>query len=328
MTARYRRLPGTLHGVLRGSSVWMAEDHLLLVNSTRFREDYKRFHLRDVQAVAVAKAPRFHLSTRAVTLGAVWLFAFTVAAFNPYLWIAAALLVGAWLYVSAFCSCRCRIYTAVSGDELPSVYRTWTARKFLAAVEPKIAEVQGVIEGEWAEAAESRDIGPSLGVLPPQMPGALPPDGVAPTDSPRHSAPAHTVTADVFVAMLFGSGIFSFATLHAAAGAVRGMSIGFLVARILLAVAVFVQHYKGKLAGGMQKVAIAALLAIGGMYYVEQMSVGFAAGMNAANQKQPPVVQVVPVIFSGNTLVSELNGAISIVLGCVGLGIIFMAKDS
>jgi hypothetical protein len=122
----------------------MAADHLLLVKSIRFREEYKRFHLRDVQAIVVARAPRFHVSTRSMGIAALWwfvsvfmlrLFGFTV----PF-WIGAAVLVSAWVIVSAAYSCRCCILTAVSRDDLPSIYRTWTARRFLRKVEPRIAE--------------------------------------------------------------------------------------------------------------------------------------------------------------------------------------------
>ena len=60
----YRKLPGKRRGFFNVSSVWAGPDHLLLVRGSRFREEYKRFYYRDVQAIAVARAPRFHISTR------------------------------------------------------------------------------------------------------------------------------------------------------------------------------------------------------------------------------------------------------------------------
>jgi hypothetical protein len=334
MTGPYRRLPGRLRGFIHGSSVWMGDDHLLLVNSTRFREEYKRFHLRDVQAMAVARAPRFHISTRSAAIGAVWLLTLWFASLMtpvggfsvvPYLWAIAVALVAAWAFISATCSCRCRIYTAVSGDDLPSVYRTWTARKFLAAVEPKIAEVQGVLEGEWAEAAESRSIGPPVdaGITSPMAAGAV---GAAPGAAAPSAAPSHTLVSDLLVAALFASGLLDFLTFDAAPGSVRWWSVGFMALKVGLAMAVFVQHYKGKLQSGMQKVAIATLLVMGVMYYVEQMAAGFFAGAAAANKQA--MAQVMPVIGSGNRLAAEVNGGASLILGCVGLGIILLAKDT
>jgi hypothetical protein len=40
-------------------------------------------------------------------------------------------------------SCRCVVQTAVSREELPSLQRTWTAKKALGRLRVKIAEVQG-----------------------------------------------------------------------------------------------------------------------------------------------------------------------------------------
>ena len=64
-------------------------------------------------------------------------------------------MVATWIAISAASSCRCRLYTAVSRDDLPSLYRTWTARKFLNQVKPSIDRVQGVVDAGWAEAERS-----------------------------------------------------------------------------------------------------------------------------------------------------------------------------
>ena len=42
----------------------------------RFREEYKRYQLRDIQAIAIAQRPRFHISTRAFGIAILWLIAF------------------------------------------------------------------------------------------------------------------------------------------------------------------------------------------------------------------------------------------------------------
>ncbi len=147
----YRKLPGRRSGFLHGANLWIADDHILAVKSLRFREEYKRFYLRDIQAIVVADRPRFHISTRAAIIAALWL-AVSIAAWNRAPWVpavmlsAATCLVGSWLYVSYFRSCSCRIHTAVSRDVLPSIYRTWIARQFLAEVEPLIWQVQGVLQ--------------------------------------------------------------------------------------------------------------------------------------------------------------------------------------
>ncbi len=161
---RYRKLPGHRRGLINGSSVWLGPDHLLLVKSQRFKEEYKRYYLRDIQAIAIARTGRFHVSSRSLVLGAFWFIAFvaslTFPALMPVVWGAALVMVFSWLYISIDRSCICRIYTAVSSDALPSVYRTWTARRFLAAVEPRIREVQGEIDPAWLAAEDQQRVGP------------------------------------------------------------------------------------------------------------------------------------------------------------------------
>src|SRR6185369_4389908 len=73
---RYRKLPGHRRGILRGASLWLGSDHVLSVKSLRFREEYKRFHFRDVQAIVIVESPRFHISTRALLIGWLWTVAF------------------------------------------------------------------------------------------------------------------------------------------------------------------------------------------------------------------------------------------------------------
>ena len=73
---QYRKLPGHRRGFLRGASLWLGSDHLLSVKSLRFREEYKRFYLRDVQAIVVAQCPRFHLSTRSSAIACLWVAVF------------------------------------------------------------------------------------------------------------------------------------------------------------------------------------------------------------------------------------------------------------
>src|SRR5580704_19652177 len=91
---RYRKLPGQRRGILRGATLWLGSDHLLSIKSLRFREEYKRFHLRDVQAIVVARVPRFHLSTRAMGIACLWVAVFlSTGSLQPWihdaLWSAA-----------------------------------------------------------------------------------------------------------------------------------------------------------------------------------------------------------------------------------------------
>jgi hypothetical protein len=260
----YRKLPGHRRGFVRGSSVWLGDDHLLLVRSSRVREEYKRFLFRDIQAIVIASMPRFFLSTRAGVLGVLWVVAYfatrNLAQWAPaVLWSVAICLVGAWIYVSALRSCTCRIFTAVSRDDLPSLYRTWTARRFLAQVEPLIAEAQGVLEPSWADAMESRTVGP-------------PPAPVtASAGSAQRAERSRTLVTDLFLGSLFAHAAYILLTIHSVSNNSEWIGYSFAAVEFVFAILVFLQYRRGILGPAIPKLAIAALLTVGASYYGSQI---------------------------------------------------------
>jgi hypothetical protein len=323
MTAEYRKLPGKRRGFFYASSVWAGPDHLLLVRGSRYREEYKRFYYRDVQAIAVARAPRFHISTRAVAIA----FACWVAAAVVQFGLAASrfismplaaeadgvsliILALVWAYVSGRESCRCRIYTAVSGDELPSVYRMWTARKFLAAVEPLIAQTQGTIEGEWAVAAEERVVGPALGTV-----AAGGPAEPEPARLPRRG-----LASDLFLASLFADALAKVAPLPASIASWLPFAMELL--NVVGAVGVIVQYNRGRLRAGMHRVAVASLIAFGMFYYVQSMTVGISASLTAAKTGK----RTTAMAFPRSRLAEQAGAGIDAILIIVGL-IVSLRED-
>jgi hypothetical protein len=313
---RYRKLPGRRRGFIKGSSVWMGSDHLLLVNSTRFREDYKRFYLRDIQAIVVAAAPRFEFSTRAALAGFLWVlwyFSFRNRAewASGALWFALLCAAGAWLYIGAARSCRCRIYTAVSSDELPSVNRTWVARRFLAAVEPRIGGVQGVIEGPWAEAAESRQIGPPVSAALGE-----------PGKPAQSTARSRTPVSDIFIASLFADALLNLFTLNSLTRTLQGIWYGLAFIEVAAAILIFVQYHRRVLRVGMQRLAVATLILMGIAYYVRAAMSGM---MSATNQLFPDVVS--PTSTPAYVLMREIDAAATLVLACIGAGMAFLGDN-
>ncbi len=310
---RYRKLPGSRRGFIRGSSVWMGSDHLLLVKSIRIREEYKRFHLRDIQAIVTARAPRFALSTRAAAIALLWVIV-CLSAWNRWewapavLWSVTACLVGAWVYVCTACSCVCRIYTAVSRDDLPSVYRTWTARRFLAVVEPAIGQVQGVVEGNWAEAIEDRTVGPAR-VSPPAVRGGEAPAAVA-------VARSRTWASDIFVASLFGDAALNLASLHLLTRTMQWVWYGLAFIQITCAIAIFWQRHRGVLRAGMQKLAVTTLVAMGIAYYARTAMLSV---VSASNQLFPDMTALSSL--PGYILLREIQAAICVALGLAGVAL-------
>jgi hypothetical protein len=310
---RYRRLPGRRRGFLQGASAWIAPDHLLVVKSLRFREEYKRYQLQDIQAIVIAHRPRFHISTRAAGIAVVWLIALAVLLRFPWsaplLWTAAAALVIAWVYLSAARSCTCRIYTAVSRDDLPSVYRAWVAKRFLRAIEPRITAVQGEWDAGFAQAMEHQSVGPqSAAPLESARPDFDPaPDSTAPSSSQRTSF-------YVLLAALLLDGLMHGLVLYRAAR----LSPLFLNLLALLvvsaAIVVLVLSQRSKLLRLQQKLAIATLVAMGMATYVRMVAIGAIAGAKAAVTKQ-----AIAIDYSGGRLGGEIEMVVTLLLSLAGL---------
>jgi hypothetical protein len=153
----YRKLPGDFRGFFRRNTLWLGPDHLLLVDSTRFSETYKRFYLPDIQTIIIRKAPRFVLPYYWVVLAVAALILLLVG-LNPFrqilFWPAMAIITAVAVYVyiaSMFQSCTCHLITRVSKVELGSLFRLRAARQFVDQVTPRIFEVQGQLPEGWVE---------------------------------------------------------------------------------------------------------------------------------------------------------------------------------
>jgi hypothetical protein len=318
----YRKLPGRRRGIMFGSSVWLGPDHLLLVKSARFREEYKRFYFRDIQAIVTAKAPRFHLSTRSALVAALLLGTLPVAIPRPALLAAvcgaALLAIALWIYISAAESCRTRIYTAVSSDELTSVYRNWTARKFLEQVQPHIAQAQGVLQGNWAEAVDGRQIGP----LPEGRVGLAMPGAAVPIVLPSASAAApSTAVSNFFVGCLCLGGLANVAAVRLNGHAGRWVLLTTLLVQLAAAVPVLVQNYRGKLGTSMRNLAIAALVSMGVWYYAVQMGIGIAIAYQSAQSRSPKMYapQAQQWVVYEYPLARGSAGGLTLLLGLAGV---------
>jgi hypothetical protein len=318
MKASYERLPGRRRGFIRGASLWLGDDHLLLVRSMRFREEYKRFHLRDIQAIVVARTPRIHVSTRAFGLVILYAIAYGIvrgfyARELPYLWAAAAIAVAVWLYISLWDSCRCRIYTAVSSDDLPSIYRTWTARRFLSRVEPRIAEVQGAVQENWAEAVEERNVGAPPSVFPPEQPGA----------APAHAPRAYSAAAVVLAAGLLAGGAMGLLGLRYKPPWLHWFDMGALAVQLTATTVVLIQRYRRTLKSAMHRLAIANLILTGLGYYASQFVVAVSNSMNRKGAQQV----IAPLFPAGGWLRGILSGA-TLGLGIVGMFLILWRGEA
>lgn len=153
----YRKLPGDFRGFLNRNTMWLGSDHLLMVNSSRFSETYKRFYLRDIQTLIVRQTPRFVLPNYWVVLAGAAVIALLIG-LNPFrepvFWPAVAIFAGVIVYLyiaSMFQSCVCHVITRVNKVELPSLFRLGAAQRFVEVVTPQIIAAQGELPADWIE---------------------------------------------------------------------------------------------------------------------------------------------------------------------------------
>ncbi len=151
----YEKLPGA--GVCKGSFIksggrsrtYLGEDHLLVVNApSPWRESYKRFPYRDIEAIAVVRTRR--RVTRLVFFipclflagvpNAVGRFGFLGEAMGMFPLLFLILIVREFVKGPA---ARTVIRTRVQEAELGSCNRWRAAMKTLALLEPKILAAQG-----------------------------------------------------------------------------------------------------------------------------------------------------------------------------------------
>jgi hypothetical protein len=145
----FRRMPGRRRGVLRRASVWDAGEYLLSVNGTAFSERYRRYYYRDIKAIVVQNGVRLGSAGALLLLILTCLFLIgmaTVPGIAPlakWLWTA-PLFVMTWLvYADVARSCRVFVYTAVSSEELPGIFRRSAARRTLPLILEKVYAAQG-----------------------------------------------------------------------------------------------------------------------------------------------------------------------------------------
>jgi hypothetical protein len=153
-TKPYRRLPGTGYPIFgRRVQLWQGAEHILLVEWDGYREFYKRFEYRDIQAFIIRKTVEGRVYN--AILGALFCILAALALVAPDFGVRVFLLtlagvLGLFLLASALSgpTCRCSIRTAVQNHDLRSLRRVRRARKVLTRLRPLIAATQGQLAPE------------------------------------------------------------------------------------------------------------------------------------------------------------------------------------
>lgn len=136
-----------------GCSLWLGRDHLLKVRNTGFTESYRRYYLKDVQAISVTETRTWmQWALGLFVLDLIFLFicilvdaeAGVITAFFTILPVTICLAINFFRGPS----CVCRIHTAVQADRIEALSRLRGAKRVIESLRPVITEAQGGFTAE------------------------------------------------------------------------------------------------------------------------------------------------------------------------------------
>lgn len=150
--ADYRRLPGRGRTALGSTTLWIGDDHLLLVELRGFTETYRRFYFRDVGAILVRRTRRAAVWSAllgvpglvflgiAARAGPGWNVFWGCLAGLAFLALAANIVLGP--------SCKCALWTPLQTVDLRSLRRLRRARRVVDRLRPYLELEQGRLTGD------------------------------------------------------------------------------------------------------------------------------------------------------------------------------------
>jgi hypothetical protein len=145
----YRRLRGKKKGFIGLQTLWMGPDHLLLIDSKRVTEDYKRFYYEDIQRFIVQKTHRGKILNLLTGSGFLTMGFWACQSDGPVSillgLVAASFLIGLLYNLFLGPTGLCAITTAVQTEALPSLNRVRNAHRAIERLRPRIEDAQGVI---------------------------------------------------------------------------------------------------------------------------------------------------------------------------------------
>ena len=140
----YRHVPGS-SGLFVRKTLWFGPDHVLMVTSNVFSEQYRRFYFSDIQAFAAAEIEnpaRFYGWVLSAIAG---VLVFALASVGHGIWAVLMLMACGSLIAFAVTrpEMRCTLKTQVSTERLPSIKTRDGARGFVTALREEIEKAQG-----------------------------------------------------------------------------------------------------------------------------------------------------------------------------------------
>jgi len=160
MEKEYKRLPGKgrrKRSIIGFSRLYLGRDHILSVSNAAYTEDYRRFYFKDIQAIIIAADSRREKLAAGYLGTALLLILFALwkgGSWSTFFMILAALfLFNVAINWHRGPTCSCRLYTAASREDLPSLRRIKKAQEVMEMLRPLILESQGGLSAEPAAGA-------------------------------------------------------------------------------------------------------------------------------------------------------------------------------
>lgn len=167
----YQPLPGRGFGLFRRDRVWLAEDHLLSVRSSRFVDIYERFYFRDIHGIHFReRAGEYWMILIAFLLPCHALVALSIL--HHWAWGIPLAPLGAWTLTYALfgSQAECQVQTSLGLHPVPAISRRPSYDALREKLFPRIEAAQAELEMQPAST-----VPPPLNVpLPRIMPAVIP----------------------------------------------------------------------------------------------------------------------------------------------------------
>ncbi len=199
----YRRLPGRRRRLSGSGTLWLARDHLLLVDTGLAHETYRRFYFRDIQTL-VLRRTNDYLGWAGV-FALVMLFLGGMAGGQLFGWRRPWLVLlggaGAFLllHLARGPTCAVHLTTTLGTQALPPLVRLRQARRVLERLRPLIEEAQGSMPAEEVMARAAAIPAPAAFPAPAATLPATPPPLIRRGSAWPHAALCGILVLDAVV---------------------------------------------------------------------------------------------------------------------------------
>ena len=304
---RYRRLPGRPFSPIRRDSLWLAEDHVLSVQSNRFSETYRRYYFRDIQAFSIQRtAPISPWTYAAGAVAAAFLAPGLLFEYQKtFLWISGALfLVITLALIGMGPTCACYIQTAVSRDRLGSLRWIRTAERALSILQPGIEQVQGAMTPDLA--------------APRFEPPPIHAPAVEPPPLPGQKQPETSWGYEFFFVVLLLESLHAYLSLSHKGTGLTVTSWVILITEVTCAAWLIIRQRRFQVPGAIRIMVICALVVTAGFTYTVYMLSNLASQLK---RSLPDPAAIGSTAYPGYVPLHIAAAAVYGLLGVAGLGV-------